>query len=282
MTASTNLARALEEIGLQPHEAEIYLALLRSGKSTAGPLVTSTKLHRQIVYTALERLENRGIVSHTLQNNRRNVVALPPEDLLRKEMERFRRFTSVVPDLSALQRQANNQVHVETFVGSNELIQSLLSAVDSAAKGDSVLRITGGERATDLYKAMGVRYADYVEYVREKGVTKRLITSPSTIDQYRLRFLREPGSQLRLHDVGFSMPTYSLMTHELMDLCIIADEVLVLRVRNKTLARTYIEQFDLLWKLGKPVRRSTQERAFQFKGGKLKRENSHKRNSVRR
>lgn len=251
------LPDALTSIGLQRSEAEVYLALLRLGRSNAGPIIRATGLHRQVVYTALERLGERGVVSYILQNNRKQFSAIPPDELLRKEMERFRLFTAVVPDLKALQKKANDRLHVETFIGASELVQALLSAVDSAARTDGILRITGGERASELYRFMGSRYADYVRHTSKKKVIKRLITSPANIEQYRERFLTEPRAQLRVHDMGFSMPTYSLLTQELMDLCIIGDEIIILRVWNRTIAKTYIEQFNLLWALGKELPRGS-------------------------
>ena len=248
-----SLSAALTKIGLNNYEAEVYLALLRIGRSTAGPVIRETKFHRQVVYTSLERLIERGLVSFTIENNRKNFSPLPPDDLLRKEMERFQVFRSAIPDLKALQKKASNDLHVETFVGPSELFQSLLSAVDSASRSDGLLRILGGDRGSNLYNFLGSRYTDYVHYVYESGVSKRLITSPATMEQYRERFLKEPRAQLRLHDMGFSMPTYSLITQDLMDLCIMGEDIVVLRVWNKSIAKSYVEHFDLLWKLGKKI-----------------------------
>lgn len=250
------LSPALENIGLTRSESEVYIALLRIGRTTAGPIIRNTGLHRQIVYTALERLEDRGLVSHVLQNNRKRFSAIPPDDLLRKEMERFRSFTAVIPELRSIQRKASDQLHVETFVGPNELFQALLSAVDSAGRTDGYLRIMGGERATQLYSFMGSRYADYVRYTADKKVTKRLITSPANLAQYQERFLTEPRAQLRVHEAGFSMPSASLVTQELLDLYVIGDDVVVLRIWNRTIAKSYVEHFQLLWTLGTELSRT--------------------------
>ena len=246
------LTEALSNIGLNNYEAEVYLALLRLGRTTAGPILRTTQFHRQVVYTALDRLAERGFVSFVIHNNRKQFSAANPDDLLRREMERYREFTAVIPQLKTLQKKANSQLHVETFVGSNELVQSLLSAVDSAARTDGTIRIIGGDRGSELYGFMGSRYAEYVQYAYTKGVRKHLIATPASVEQYRDRFLQEKRAKLRLHEMGFSTPTYSLITQELMDLCIISDEVLILRVWNKTIAKTYIDQFELLWKVGTP------------------------------
>ncbi len=250
-----SLTQSLGNIGLGDYESEVYLALLRIGRTTAGPVIRQTGFHRQIVYTALERLKERGMVSFVIQNNRRQFSPIPPEDLLRKETERFRNFSSIVPELKALQKKVSNQLHVETFVGANELLQSLLSAVDSAARTDGVIRIMAGNQGSEFYRVIGSRYSEYVEYTRKKKVAKRLIVSPLTVQQYHDRFLKEPRAQMRVHDTGFSLQTYTLITAEMMDLAVMGDDIVTTRIWNKTIAKSYVEHFEGLWKSGKPLRR---------------------------
>lgn len=247
------LSAALQNIGLNAYESEVYLALLRLGRSTAGPIIRETKFHRQVVYTALERLESRGLLSFVMRNNRKNFSPLPPDDLLRKEMQRFRAFSSAIPQLKSLQKTASKDLHMETFVGSAELLQSLLSATDSAARKDGLLRIMGGDRGSSLYGFLGARYSEYIDYVYTMGVSKRLIISPVSLEQYRDRFLKEPRAQMRIHEVGFSMPTFSLITQEFLDLGILTEEAVVVRIWNKAIAASYVEQFDSLWKIATKV-----------------------------
>ena len=51
---------ALLTLGLTRHEADIYLALLDTGQTTAGKLAEILSLHRRSVYDALESLQQRG------------------------------------------------------------------------------------------------------------------------------------------------------------------------------------------------------------------------------
>lgn len=250
-----NLPAALSGIGLTTYESEVYLALLKLGRTTAGPIIRTTKLHRQHVYTALERLQERGLVSFVVQNNRRNFIGVTPDDLLKRETERFRGFASIIPALKDLQKKATTQLHVETLVGANEFFQSLISAADSAAKGDGLLRIFPSERGSDLYGFLGARYSEYVRHVHEIGVSKRVIVSPPAAEPYRERLLLEPRAQMRCHELGFSMPTYSLITNELIDFGIVSDDIVIVRIWSKALAKTYVDQFSRLWQLARPVRK---------------------------
>jgi len=56
----------LQRVGLTPGEAKIYLALLELGQSTTGPIVNKSKVSTSKTYKILERLENKGLVSHRI------------------------------------------------------------------------------------------------------------------------------------------------------------------------------------------------------------------------
>src|SRR3989338_6757378 len=59
----------LQRVGLTPGEAKIYLALLELGQSTTGPIVNKSKVSTSKTYKILERLENKGLVSHIIKRN---------------------------------------------------------------------------------------------------------------------------------------------------------------------------------------------------------------------
>jgi len=62
----------LMEIGLDEHEAEVYLFLLKNKNQTANEISKEMKINRSVVYSILERLIRKGLVSYVLINNVRN------------------------------------------------------------------------------------------------------------------------------------------------------------------------------------------------------------------
>ena len=97
--------RMLERLGLTRHESRVYLALLELGSTNAGPIIAKTKLHRQIVYSALESLIDKGIVTFVVEKNRRYFQAADPEQFKEwfkeeeKEIdERRKEFERLLPE----------------------------------------------------------------------------------------------------------------------------------------------------------------------------------------
>src|SRR3990167_5476847 len=58
----------LTEIGLTPGEIKSYLALLKLGSSSTGPLSKESKVSRSKLYDILDKLEKKGLVSNIEEN----------------------------------------------------------------------------------------------------------------------------------------------------------------------------------------------------------------------
>ncbi len=56
-----NEIETLESLGLSEAEARVYLALLETGSTLAGPIIKKTGLHRGTTYQILQRLKEKGL-----------------------------------------------------------------------------------------------------------------------------------------------------------------------------------------------------------------------------
>ena len=53
----------LQTLGFTPNEISVYLSLIENGRTRAGRLIELTGLHRNLVYTSLESLVNKKLVT---------------------------------------------------------------------------------------------------------------------------------------------------------------------------------------------------------------------------
>lgn len=74
-TSQETLLQHLQEFGLEPREAQIYLTLVTRGPSKAGTIASQSGLARVDTYRTLKRLMERGIVQATLHRPMKFVVA---------------------------------------------------------------------------------------------------------------------------------------------------------------------------------------------------------------
>jgi len=91
----------LKEIGFSEGEEKVYLALLKLGQQTTGPLAKESGVSRSKLYEVLEKLIKKGVVSHLKKNNISYFSAAPPErienylkekeELIKKQREKFKK-----------------------------------------------------------------------------------------------------------------------------------------------------------------------------------------------
>ncbi len=111
----------LNEIGFTGGELRVYFALLESGTTTSGPIITKSKVARSKVYEILERLKEKGLVSELIKDNTRYFQALSPNKILvyldskeSKIKEQKSSFRKILPSLLEKQKikQSEHQIKV--------------------------------------------------------------------------------------------------------------------------------------------------------------------------
>jgi len=93
----------LEELGLLPAEAQVYLALIRNGPLAASAIANLTQIPRSSVYPTVNSLINKGLIQGGAGYGSR-FTAVPPEralpTLVRHEREQLLHHETIVKGLS--------------------------------------------------------------------------------------------------------------------------------------------------------------------------------------
>lgn len=244
-----NIHSSLQKIGLKKNEARVYTALLKQGLTNVGPIVRATKLHRQLVYEALETLVDKGLASFVIKNNRKHFQASAPTKLMRLIEQKEQQVKQIMPELMRLQTGSEDRIEVRTLYGQKGFFENLKVVVESAKKGDGVMRIIGGARDVSFYNVLGDLYPDYTKLLSKSKVKKHLIAPEEHADVFRERFVKEHGNVLKTMKLGLSSPTYTRITQDMVSIEIYAADVTVIQIHNRAIAKGYLEHFELLWKM---------------------------------
>ena len=96
----TNLYQDLQALGLSANQAQVYLILVRGGQSKAGAIIKKTGLHRNLVYTALEELLEKRLISKGSLKGIAAYKMLSPARILVEPQEKARLAQKVVAEIS--------------------------------------------------------------------------------------------------------------------------------------------------------------------------------------
>lgn len=240
----------LEQLGFSSNEATVYLFLAKNGPSQAGPIVRETKLHRALVYTALDRLEDAGLVTVTRKKNIQIFQPNSPEGIFRRVESAQRAANEVVPELKKLLHQHQHGIEVRTLVGREgfvtNLYDTLLSAEQSPKKE---LCIMGGAGSSESnpFEVTGDEYPAYLRASKKKKVSKRLIISPRYEALYRREYGVHVENQLRVLEEGLSSPSLTRITPGMVAIEMYQPEIVILQIRHPQIAQNYLDVFNALW-----------------------------------
>ncbi len=241
--------KILKEFGLPKNEAKVYVALLRSGLTTAGQITKMSGIHRRNVYDALERLINKGFVSYVTRERVKCFEATNPYfllNLLEKEKEKIKNNKSnlhpLLSELLQIKKISNEDNLVVIYKGING-IKTVLEDVLNSKKENMVL---GAHRPPETVK-------NYLERFHERriklGVKEKLLFNKN--DTKRARELSHlPFTKVKFLPKNNTSNTAVNIYGDKVAILMWSEPTGVL-IKNKDVANTFRKYFRLLWKIGK-------------------------------
>ncbi|HLC72907.1 MAG TPA: helix-turn-helix domain-containing protein [Candidatus Nanoarchaeia archaeon] len=103
----------LKKIGLTDGEIRVYLALLELGSSSTGPIINKSRITGSKIYVILERLEQKGLVSHIIKNNVKHFQVASPHRLLEYMEEKIDYLKQDTDELKKMMPQLEEKMHLQ-------------------------------------------------------------------------------------------------------------------------------------------------------------------------
>jgi HTH-type transcriptional regulator, sugar sensing transcriptional regulator len=175
---------ALEKLGMTKNEVKIYLALLELGSSTTGPIIKNTGIHTSKVYDGLERLADKGLVSHVVEAGVRHFKAVSPDRLLdyleNKKVDishQEEEIKQILPALKLKQQLAGDDTEAEIFRGWKGMETVYRMLRDGLQKGE-LNYIFGASKGEDEERVRSF-FNRHVNLIMDKGIKQKIIFNES-------------------------------------------------------------------------------------------------------
>jgi len=160
--------KIFEELGFTNAETKIYLALLSLGPSTAGPILTKTKLHNSVVHRTLGNLAEKGLVSFIIKGKTKHYQAIDPKKIIKIIESRKKEFEEILPELESMQKPFIRQ-SAEVYQGFKGLKVMFYELIKDAKKGDEFLFFVFNTKNPEKYEIVYNFYRkEYYEERRSK------------------------------------------------------------------------------------------------------------------
>ena len=230
----------LEQIGLSRGEIEVYSILLKIGEASASEIARHTKIARPNVYDYLNKLKEKGLLSFVNKSNKINYFPASPQKILDCLEEKESLIKQELPNLLKIYNQEKKKNVVELWEGV-EGYRNLMNDIIKTAK-DFV-----GWGASDKVKES---VPDYIieRYLKEresKKIRARLLfAEPESV-------LKTPMSEFKAISKEFVSPTTTIVYGDRVAVMIYTPVPLIIIIKSPSLAKSYKNYFELLWKMAK-------------------------------
>lgn len=244
----------LKRIGLTDYETKVYLALLELGKSTSGEILNKAELRTGKIYEILGSLKSKGLVSELTESGVKKFFPTDPKQIQnylkdkKKEINNQEKdFEKILPELLKKVNSKKGEVHIEIFYGIRGLKSAYFKEFDYYKK-HRIIRIMGVKSSQSYSKE---HYNFFTNIIYPKRISSKISIKKIYSNEARKDDLsNEDTSNIRF--VQYTSPITFVVIDKLTIIGIKSkDTIISMAIESEEVANSFIEQFELLWKIAK-------------------------------
>lgn len=249
--------RDLAKIGLTPGEIRVYDALLELGETTRTRLAKKSGISPSKIYDVTNRLVEKGIISVVKKHGVLHFSAANPRrlrDFLDRKEEEIEREKALVgelmPSLLARYGETREKLDVEVFYGWEGMRTVFLDIAKTLRKGEKNY-VFGASMGQDPAQA-DIFFSKYYDEMERKGYSTHIIFNENMRghDERTGYFTKSKRHKVRyLYQDTFTELNFYKDT---VLFIMLLKRPIVIRVRNKEAADSFMKFFDTMWKQAKP------------------------------
>lgn len=244
----------LKKLGLTDAETKVYLALIKIGSTTIGPVVDESKVSRSKIYHILDKLHKRGLITSIMKGQTNYYNAADPKKILdyiyyrKKELKDLEESASkLIPELESIQAFSGFRDEAEVYKGLEGVKAARDISLRVLKRGD-IIRVFGSDKIAQ--DAMPAYWEEYHKKRTRLGIRGKYLMKESArkpLDKLK----RTPG-MIQIKYLPVTRPVYiDIFADYVITTVMVPGYYVAFVIRNQYIADYYIEWFDELWKDGK-------------------------------
>lgn len=248
--------KQLQDLGLTEGESKVYLALSQLNESTTGKIIQQSGVSGSKVYNILERLAQKGLVSMQIKSNTKNYQAKSPERILdylkMQETEiqsKKQRAKKIIKEIQKIQSNPKQTQYAEILQGIQGIKTSLENFLQELQPKDTMYIIGANKESIDL---MGEYFSNWHKKRVNKKIKCKAIYLPEA--SKRALFRKEtPLTETKVLPSTMKAPAFFVIGLDISITFIFGGKPLCIVIKNKQVAQSYEEYFELLWQQSTPT-----------------------------
>jgi len=240
----------LVSIGLTNNEAIVYEKLASLGPVPVSRLTSSTGFHPQIVYSCLDSLASKKLVSMTIRDHIKWFSVSDPHQLTQNLLDKMEMARGAEKEIVKLAKKAYEKQKVSIFQGKKAVVMARRFILDSIS--DSGTYYVLNANIKEFGKAMGGEFER-----QEREVSKRRIkqiflgykSQARELVEFAPRYFKKVDREFFFLDQTSSVPMSVDFSEQRVAILVFGMEPLAIGITDRTLASGYKAIFESLLNL---------------------------------
>ncbi|MDP2642290.1 MAG: helix-turn-helix domain-containing protein [Candidatus Peregrinibacteria bacterium] len=239
------LIQILTSLGLTDKESKVYLAATEAGTSPVSQIAQKAGINRVTTYDILEKLKQRGVISHFTKKQIKYFTATKPETLLEEFEKRTNSLRIALPKLKKLTGDMSHP-RVRYFEGL-EGIKAIYT--DTLTSKTEILNYSNSEEIRNAWPNYDI------EYVEKRAKKQIFLKGICQNDEYGKKV--HELDQKYFREMRLLDPTQFDFTNEIniyddkVAIISFKDELIGMIIESAEIAKSQRVIFDMCWKFSK-------------------------------
>jgi sugar-specific transcriptional regulator TrmB len=237
------MKETLKSCGLTENQADIYIALLKEGETSASKLAKLIKINRSTIYQELNELVKQGLASYVIKDFKRYYKASPPEQILTQLEDKKQEIKSILPQLKNLQDTSIKPlIDIKVYEGKEGIKSFYQQILNEKPKEVLALGVTG-----IAWEILQFTFPHFVKEYQKAGIKSRYLANNDS----KQRLKQHPKKNLLIKYLPketYSDVTTIIFNDNIAIQSLQKEQIYVVIIRDKKLAQGYKNYFKFIWK----------------------------------
>jgi len=238
------LTEILTGLGLTDNEARVYFAALALGPATILKISRAAEVKRTTVYSVIEALKQRGLVTIELRGLKQLYVAENPEKLESMLEEKKERLQAVLPEFSALYNLKKGEGIIKYYEGLEAVKSTYEQLLNDVRVHEDYLVISDQRQWYDLDKAY---FQNFTERRAKLNVCTRLLLQDSAPAREHKKFEKNYHEEVKILPAHTQLTTNLVIIPKRIVIHQLIPPVMAIVIENKNIVQLHRELFEIAW-----------------------------------
>lgn len=242
---NNKLTNILKDLGLTENEAGVYLAALGLGSTSILKIAKSAEIKRTTVYSVVESLKQKGLISEELKGWKKYFVAESPEKLEKVLEEKRNRFKNSLPELLALHNLKGSDSVIKYYEGLESVKNIYLELLQEIKAHEDYLVIGAQDQWHNLDPKF---FQDFIKRRAKLPINIRLLLTDSKITREHQKIQSAYNETIKILPKNTKLTTNLIITSKKVVIHQLIPPIMAMIIENPSMVQMHRELFEIVWK----------------------------------